>query len=71
MKGLLEFILNVDSIEGTLVHRYLKIAVSEASPKIYVPRQGKVAGNFNRIDQLHLDFLVEFEYKYLRMFGYY
>ena len=32
LKSLLEFILNVDSISGTKVMEYLKIAVKEASP---------------------------------------
>lgn len=32
LNGLLCFIMNVPSIEGTLVHKYLKMAVSEASP---------------------------------------
>ena len=29
LRGLLEFILNVPSIEGTLVEKYLKLAVGE------------------------------------------
>jgi hypothetical protein len=32
LKSLLEFILNVDSISGTKVMHFLKIAVKEASP---------------------------------------
>ena len=32
LKGLLEFILNVEDISGTNVEQYLKLAVSEASP---------------------------------------
>lgn len=38
LQGLLEFLLNVPSIEGTRVQKYLKLAVSEASPQIYKPR---------------------------------
>jgi hypothetical protein len=32
LKSLLEFILNVDTISGTKVEHFLKIAVQEASP---------------------------------------
>lgn len=32
LKSLLQFILNVESIEGTKIEHFLKIAVSEASP---------------------------------------
>lgn len=38
LKGLLAFLLNVPTIEGTMVHEYLKIAVNEASPQVYKPR---------------------------------
>ena len=35
LRGLLAFIMNVPTIEGLLVEKYLKMAVSEASPQIY------------------------------------
>ena len=47
------------------------MAVQEKSPEVYKPRQGKVSANFNKFDQIHVDFIVEYAYKYLRMFGYY
>ena len=36
--GLFAFIMNVETIEGTLIQKYLKLAVGEASPQIYKPR---------------------------------
>ena len=71
LQGLLEFILNVETIEGTLVQKYLKLAVGEQSPQIYKPRAGKANGNFDKFDKIHLDFLIEYAYKYLRMLGFY
>ena len=38
LMGLLAFIMNVETIEGTLVQKYLRLAVDEASPQIYKPR---------------------------------
>ena len=59
------------TIEGTIVNEYLKIAVNEASPQVYKPRQGKVSANFDKFDQTHKDFIVEYAHKHLRMFDYY
>lgn len=63
--------MNIPTIEGTLVHKYLKIAVSEASPQIYKPRSGKVNCNYDKFNRIQLDFIIEYSYKFLRMFGYY
>ena len=71
LRGLLAFIMNVPSIDGTLVEKYLKMAVSEASPQIYKPRSGKVNCNFDKFNRAQLDSFVEYSYQYLRMFGYY
>ena len=51
LKSLLEFILNVDTISGTKVEHFLKIAVQEASPQIYKPREGKVLANLEKFDE--------------------
>jgi hypothetical protein len=48
---LLEFILNVDTISGTKIEHFLKIAVQEASPQIYKPREGKVLANLEKFDE--------------------
>ena len=51
LKSLLEFILNVETISGTKVEHFLKIAVTEASPQIYKPRVGKVLDNLEKFDE--------------------
>lgn len=53
------------------MHKYLKMAVAETSPQIYKPRQGKVNGNFDKFNRIQLDFIIEYSYKFLRMFNYY
>ena len=45
MADLLKFILNVDSLEGTKVEKYIKLACEESAPQVYKPREGKVHGN--------------------------
>ena len=57
LKSLLEFILNIDDITGTKVEHFLKIAVSQSSPQIYKPREGKVNGNLNKFSKDQLTFI--------------
>ena len=38
MTDLLKFILNVDSLEGTRVEKYIKLACEESAPQVYKPR---------------------------------
>lgn len=38
LRSLLEFILNVDDLKGTVIDQYLKLAIAETSPQIYKPR---------------------------------
>ena len=52
LKSLLEFILNVDDLKGTVVEQYLKLAISETSPEIYKPRQGKANFNFDKFNRV-------------------
>ena len=60
LKSLLEFILNVDTIQGTKVEHFLKIAVQEASPQIYKPREGKVLANLEKFDEQKIDFMYQY-----------
>lgn len=41
----MKFILNVDSIENTLLKGYIELACAEQAPQIYKPRKGVVNGN--------------------------
>ena len=70
LKGLLEFILNVESISGTKVEQYLKLAVSEASPQIYKPREGKINGNLDKFDQNSLRFVKNYAEDFITKFNY-
>jgi len=42
---LFKFILNVESIEGTLIEKRIELAVKEKAPEVYKPRKGLVNGN--------------------------
>ena len=42
---LLKFILNVESLEGTRVEKYIELACQEKAPEIYKPRKGRVNNN--------------------------
>ena len=52
LKNLLQYILNVKDLTGTKIEHYLKIAVNEASPQIYKPREGKINGNLNKFNRV-------------------
>ena len=71
LKSLLEFILNVEDIKGTVVNHYLNLAIAETSPQIYKPREGKANANFDKFNRVQLDFITEYAYKFLKMFNYY
>jgi len=42
--------MNVEDIAGTKVEQFLKLAVSEASPQIYKPREGKIYANLDKFE---------------------
>lgn len=42
------FILNVESIEGTKIRKYIEIATNEKAPEIYKPRKGKAHSNIDK-----------------------
>lgn len=51
LKSLLEYVLNVNDINGTKLEHYLNLAVGEASPQIYKPREGRINGNINKFNE--------------------
>ena len=71
LKSLLEFILNIDDLTGTVIEQHLNLAISETSPQIYKPRLGKANANYDKFNRVQLDFITEYSYKYLKMFDYY
>jgi len=38
----------MQNLSGTRIEQYIDIAVKEASPQIYKPREGKVNGNLQK-----------------------
>lgn len=71
IKSLLEFILNVNDIGGTKLDHYLNLAVNEASPQIYKPREGLINGNINKFDKEQLSFILNYTSDFMRKFNYY
>lgn len=67
---MLEFILNVDTISGTKVEHFLKIAVKEASPQIYKPRVGKVLDNKDKFNDEQLEFINQYANELLYKLNY-
>jgi hypothetical protein len=57
LKELMKFILNVNSIEGTRIERYVELACEENAPQVYKPRKGKVNANMGKFKPIHLDFM--------------
>ena len=57
---LIKFILNVRSIEGTKVERYIELACMEIAPEVYKPRKGKVNANMAKFKPVHLDFMYNY-----------
>jgi hypothetical protein len=70
LRSLLEFILNVDSIAGTKVEQNLQLAVSEASPQIYKPREGKINGNVDKFNKDSLHFVMNYAEDFIKLFNY-
>lgn len=67
---LVKFILNVESIEGTRVAKYIDLACLENAPEVYKPRKGKVNANMLKFKPMHLDFMYEYARELIDKFGY-
>ena len=70
MSELFKFILNAESIEGTLIERYIELAVREKAPEIYKPREGKVNSNLDKFTQEQLDYIYNYSQELIVRFGY-
>lgn len=71
LKSLLEFVMNVDDIKGTIIEKNLDLACNDISPQIYKPRLGKANANFDKFNRIQIDFITEYSFKFLKMFDYY
>ena len=70
MTDLFKFILNTPSLEGTLIERYIDLAVREKAPEVYKPREGRVNSNVDKYNQEQLEFLFGYGYELIKNFGY-
>lgn len=67
---LLKFILNVSTLEGTRVEKYIELACRETAPEIYKPRKGKVNANMAKFKAIHLDFMYNYAKELIDKFAY-
>ena len=70
MREVLKFILNVQTLEGTRVERYIQLACQEAAPEVYKPRKGRVNANMAKFKPIHLDFMMNYAQELIEKFGY-
>lgn len=66
----MKFILNVESIKGTKILKYIELATKEKAPEVYKPRQGKVNNNKSKFLPQHLDFIHKNAEDLLNKLGY-
>ena len=57
---LVKFILNVRTLEGTRIERYIELACQERAPEVYKPRKGRVNANMAKFKPMHLDFSLNY-----------
>jgi len=57
---LIKFILNVESIAGTKVEKYIELACMERAPEVYKPRKGRVNNNMQKFKPIHLSFMYNY-----------
>lgn len=67
----MKFILNVPSIEGTIIESYINLNEKEQPPVIYKPRKGKINANIEKFSEKMLEGMCITGGKMLKNFGYY
>lgn len=71
LMSLMQFILNEDDLTGTVVERYIELAVKDKAPEIYKPREGKVVNvNISKFSRDQMDFMYQYAKEMLTNFGY-
>lgn len=60
LNELVKFILNVSTLEGTRIERYIELASQERAPEVYKPRKGRVNANMAKFKPMHLDFMFNY-----------
>ena len=67
---LFKFILNVNTLEGTRIERYIDLACQEKAPEVYKPRKGKVNNNVAKFKPEHLEYMYNYARDLIDRFGY-
>ena len=70
LKNLCCFLLNVESVEGTKIEKYIELACKEKAPEVYKPRKGKVNANKLKFKPIQIDFMKDYNGDMLEKFGY-
>ena len=72
MTELLKFILNVESLEGTKVEKYISMACGSPAPEVYKirPGGGQVNANKDKFNQKLLDEMYDYASQLLLNFNY-
>ena len=72
LKGLLAFMLGVESVEGTFVwHRAQQVvAQDQRTRSIYTPRSGGVIKNMSQFSPEQVDFVLKQSARFIRFFNY-
>lgn len=60
MTNLMQFILNVDSIEGTKIAKFIELGVQEKAPEVYKPRKGLVGRNNDKFSPAHFQMVMTY-----------
>ena len=67
---LFKFVLNVNTLEGTRIERYVDLACQERAPEVYKPRKGKVNNNVAKFKPEHLEYMYNYARDLIDRFGY-
>lgn len=60
MANLMQFILNVDSIAGTKIEKFIELGIQEKAPEVYKPRKGLVGKNNDKFSPAHFQMLMTY-----------
>ena len=60
MTNLLKFILNVDSLEGTKLAKFIELGTAEKAPEVYKPRKGVIGRNNTKFSPAHIEFILSY-----------
>lgn len=57
---MMKFILNVDSLKGSKIEKYIELGIKEKAPEVYKPRKGRVGKNNDKFSPAHIKYMTEY-----------